>query len=295
MNGMLAAIALGALTGYGLWAVARAFAVPRPRLADALDLLDGRLLAEAEPAAVGLDRLGSWLRARLRRPATAATLRRLKLAGRSLDRHFAHKALFALLGLVLPTLFGAVLAVVAGVSPLLPAGLGLVFATIGFVLPDVLLRQADSEVTADATEALLTYFDLVTLERLANQSGSQSLRSAAALSDVTIFASIRDALERARLEQRAPYPELQKLGAELGLPVLTYVTLVNWGRTLDEAGATLSGALRARVRELRDAHLTEAKIAASAVSERMALFMVVPSLVFGLFFLVPPLLRLIGA
>ncbi|HRA06003.1 MAG TPA: hypothetical protein PKV13_05225 [Propionicimonas sp.] len=292
MNGMLAAIALGALTGYGLWAVARAFAVPRPRLADALDLLDGRLLAEAEPAAVGLDRLGSWLRARLRRPATAATLRRLKLAGRSLDRHFAHKALFALLGLVLPTLFGAVLAVVAGVSPLLPAGLGLVFATIGFVLPDVLLRQADSEVTADATEALLTYFDLVTLERLANQSGSQSLRSAAALSDVTIFASIRDALERARLEQRAPYPELQRLGAELGLPALVDIADV---MALDEAGATLSGALRARVRELRDAHLTEAKIAASAVSERMALFMVVPSLVFGLFFLVPPLLRLIGA
>jgi hypothetical protein len=48
------------------------------------------------------------------------------------------------------------------------------------------------------------------------------------------------------------------------------------------------------VRELRDAHLTQAKIAASAVSERMALFMVIPSLVFGLFFLVPPILRLVG-
>jgi hypothetical protein len=30
------------------------------------------------------------------------------------------------------------------------------------------------------------------------------------------------------------------------------------------------------------------------VSERMALFMVIPSLVFGLFFLVPPILRLVG-
>ena len=102
---------------------------------------------------------------------------------------------------------------------------------------------------------------------------------------------IRDALERARLEQRAPYPELRRLGAELELPALVDIADV---MALDDAGASLSGALRARVRELRDAHLTQARIAASAVSERMAFFMVIPSLVFGMFFLVPPVLRLVG-
>lgn len=292
MNSLLVAIGLGALIGFGLWSVARAFALPRPRLADALDLLDGSVQVEALPETTGLDRLGTWLRAQSRQPASASTLRRLKLAGRSLDRHYAYKGIWALLGLLLPTLCGAVLALMTGAGLLLPAGLGLVCSAIGFVLPDVLLRQAETEVAADATEALLTYFDLVTLERLANQSGTQSLRSAAALSDSTVFASIRDALERARLEQRAPYGELKRLGAELDLPALVDIADV---MALDEAGATLSGALRARVRELRDAHLTEARIAASAVSERLALFMVIPSLVFGLFFLVPPILRLVGA
>lgn len=292
MNPLLIAVAAGALIGFGLWSVAGVLVPAQPRLADALDLLDGRLPPPPEPTQVGIDRIGGWLRARLRRPASVDTLRRLRMAGRSLDRHFAHKALTALTGLVAPSLLGLALALTIGAGFEIPAAAGLVLGLVGFFLPDVMLRRADTEVTEDATEALLTYFDLVTLERLANQSGSHALRAAASLSEVTVFAAIRDALERARLEQRAPYAELQRLGVELELPALVDIADV---MALDEAGAALSGALRARVRELRDAHLTKAKIAASAVSERMAFFMVIPSLVFGLFFLVPPLLRLVGA
>ena len=86
-----------------------------------------------------------------------------------------------------------------------------------------------------------------------------------------------------------PYGELRDVGRQLELPAL--VDLADVMR-LDESGASLSGTLRARVKELRDAHLTTMKVHASAESERMTLFMVVPSLVFGLFFLVPPLLTL---
>lgn len=291
MNGLLQAIASGALAAFGIWAVVGLLLPVRPRLADALDLLDGRLAAPPEPSGTGLDQLGGWLRTRLRRPVPAATLRRLRVAGRSVDRHYAHKAVTALAGLVLPSLAGAALALTVGSGFEVPAAAGLVLGLAGFFVPDLLLRGAEAERAEDATEALLTYFDLVTLERLANSSGSQALRAAAGVSDVTVFAAIRDALERARLEQRAPYPELQRLGRELELPALVDIADV---MALDEAGAALSGALRARVRELRDAHLTQAKIAASAVSERMAFFMVIPSLVFGLFFLVPPILRLLG-
>ncbi|MFT4109600.1 hypothetical protein [Propionicimonas sp.] len=292
MNPLLLAVATGALLGFGLWAFAGAALPVRPRLADALDLLDGRLSAPAEPPGGGIDRLGARLRSRLRRPVSAATLRRLRLAGRSVQRHDAHKVLGAFAGLLLPVLLGAALSALLGTSPAVPALVGLAGGVAGFLLPDLLLRSADGERTEDATEALLTYFDLVTLERLANASGSQALRSAAAVSDVTVFAAIRDALERARLEQRPPYPELRRLGTELELPALVDVADV---MALDEAGASLSVALRARVKELRDAHLTQTRIAASAVSERMAVFMVVPSLVFGLFFLVPPILRLLGS
>lgn len=46
---------------------------------------------------------------------------------------------------------------------------------------------------------------------------------------------------------------------------------------------------------MRDAHLTAAKIEASAASERMTFLMVIPSLVFALLFLIPPLLRILSS
>ena len=60
---------------------------------------------------------------------------------------------------------------------------------------------------------------------------------------------------------------------------------------LDETGAALSGALRARVKELRDAHLTAQQIRASAEAEGMTLYMTLPALVFGLIFLVAAMLE----
>jgi tight adherence protein C len=291
VNNLVLAVFAGSFVAFGVWSLVGVLIPARPRLADALDLLDGRRPQPPELPGTGIDRIGGLVRVRLRQPVGTETLRRLRMAGRSVDRHYAHKVLTALAGLLLPALFG-VGAMLTGWSGFeLPAAVGLVLGVVGFFVPDLLLRRAEGVLGADATEALLTYFDLVTLERLANQSGSQSLRSAAGVSDVTVFAAIRDALERARLEQRAPYDELRRLGVELELPALVDAADV---MSLDEAGAALSGALRARVKELRDAHLTRAKIAAASVSERMALFMVIPSLVFGLFFLVPPILRLVG-
>ncbi len=89
-----------------------------------------------------------------------------------------------------------------------------------------------------------------------------------------------------------PYAELKDVGQSLALPAL--VDLADVMR-LDEAGASLSQTLRARVAELRDAHLTAMKMAANETSERMTVWMVLPSLVFGLIFLAPPLLKLIGS
>lgn len=174
----------------------------------------------------------------------------------------------------------------------MPGLLSLVLAAVGFILPDIALRVAARDIDADAAEALLVFFDLVTLERLANQSAPQSLRAAAAMSDVAVFASIRGALERARLQQSLPYGELRELGRSLALPAL--VDLADVMR-LDESGASLTSTLRARVRELRDAHLAASKMQAAEVSERMTVFMVIPSLILGLFFLVPPLLTLVGS
>jgi hypothetical protein len=289
MSPVLLAALVGSIVAFGAWALAGGVLVPfAPRLSDALDLLDGRLPATPEP---GPDRLGTWLQARLRRPVSAATLRRLRLAGRSVERHFTYKGLGLLTGGVVPLFLAAIAAGLGGFG-FAAIGLAAVpLGVLGFFLPDLMLSANDTAATEDATEALLTYFDLVTLERLANRSGPQALRAAAAVSDITVFSAIREALERARLEQRPPYGELKSLAGQLGLPALADVADV---MSLDDAGASLAGALQARVRELRDAHLSRAKVEASAISERMTFFMVIPALVFAGFFLIPPILRLLA-
>lgn len=287
---MWLAVICGCLLAGGVVAlVARRRPAP-PRLSDALMQLDGgELMADAEPHDPK-ERLGSWAQRTLRIGVSPDLTRRLKLRNLTVSDFVVRKLGLALAGLLTPLVALAVY-LPRGESWPLAVPIALVTALLGFITPDLLLRGEAEAVTADATEALLTFFDLVTLERLANQSAAQSLSNAAAVSDVGIFRWIGAALERARLEQRAPFQELRGLGRELGLPALTDLADV---MRLDDAGASLAGTLRARVKELRDAHLTETKVAAASVSERMTFFMVAPSLLFGLIFLVPPLLRLIA-
>ncbi len=290
MSPALWAAVCGMVLGLGLWSIASgALTRPTLRLSDAIELLDGTLAAP-DPA-TGTDRLGSWVRFKLRRPVGDDTMRRLRMAGRSIDRHFTLKALAGLSAGVATLLLAALGSWIVGAGFAAVGVAAAPAAAAAFFVPDVLLAAGDRRASDDATEALLSYFDLVTLERLANLSGSQALRSAAGVSDVTVFVLIAEALERSRLEQRAPYGDLKRLAAELQLPALADIADV---MSLDESGASLATALQARVKELRDAHLTEAKVGAAAVSERMTFFMVVPALVFAGFFLAPPLLRLIA-
>ena len=283
----------GMLIAFGMVVCVLAFRPQHHRLTDALAVLsDTTPLVQAAPAASGgLSGVGGWWLTR--RPAVPSTelRRQLQLRGRSYERHLGIKIVAAGVGVAVPFAVGVLAWALTGGAPLIPAVVAVVAGLMGFVIPDVLLRGTSRTTNADATEALLVYFDLVTLERMANQSATQALTSAAALSDVAIFATIRAALERAKLQQRMPFAELREVGRELDLPAL--VDLADVMR-LDEAGASLSGSLRARVKELRDAHLTDAKVAAAEMSERMTGLMVMPSLVFGLIFLIPPLLTLVG-
>jgi len=292
MTGLAAAVVSGVLLALGRWALAGYFVPRHPRLADALRVLDGRTESVVATPRDGSDRLGAWVRARVRGGVDNRIARQLHLRGISVDRFYTYKAVGALAGLALPSLVALGLLWVNGTSLLMPLIVAFLLGAIGFFVPDIVIGRGAATTTSDATEALLTFMDLVTLERLANSSATQSLHSAAAVSDQAVFVAIRNSLQRSRLEQRAPFTELKRLGDELELPALCDIADV---MKLDDSGASLSGALRARVKELRDAHLTAAKIEATAVSERMTFLMVIPSLIFGLLFLIPPLLRMLSS
>ncbi len=290
--GILAALCGTAITS-GLFLAVSSLVPRHLRLGDALAQLEGRqTVTAAAPAEASswTDRIGSAAYRSLRLPLSSRTQSLLELRGRSITEHHADKVVLALVGLATPLVVGGAFAWLVGTSWSVPVGAAIALGLLGFFWPDVQLHRSGQVVREDAGEALLAFFDLVTLERLANQSAPQALASAASVSDGTPFRQIRAVLERARLEQRPPYADLRRLADELELPELRDVVDV---MSLDEQGASLVESLRARVRELRDAHLTRQKIAAHETTERMTIFMVLPALVFGLIFLAPPILLLL--
>lgn len=289
-------LAAGALVAAGLVALVVALAPTAPDLEAALTRAGGgeplgARLHDVGPVTSRSERLGAHLYRRSPFPLSEQQRRALQLQETSIAEFYADKAVLAIVGALLPGFVGVVLGLLGGTTSAWPAAAALAGAVVGFFVPDLQLRRSAAVARSGAMEALLLYLELVTLERLTNASATQALQNAATLSDTPLFVQIRSALDRARLEQQAPYAELRRLAAQLDLPELGDVADV---MQLDETGAALSGTLRARVRELRDAHLTTEQIKASAEAEGMTIYMTLPALVFGLIFLVAALLKILS-
>lgn len=268
------------------------------RMGDALAVLDGRpplegpaqadLVRDADST---LERVGARVYTRLRVPLGERTIRLLGLSDRSIGDFVAEKTILALAGLAAPALALAVSALLGSPLPAPTGALCLVLAAAGWCWPDLALRRGAERARFDADEALLTLFDLVLLERMSNRSGVQALEAAAQVSETPVFRRVRGVLTQAGLEQRTPWSGLRALAGELRLPALADLADI---MQLDDQGASLTEPLAARVEELRDAHLTAERMAAQEVSERMTIWMALPVMIFGLAFIAPPLLRLVG-
>ena len=285
----------GMLVLGGLVAVVAALVPAPPGLQPALE----RLGADQPPtdlrridtvAGSASERLGVLVYRRSPVPLTPRQRQLLRLQDKSIAEFYADKVVMAVVGAILPALVGFGWGWMTGGASWWPAGFAVAGLVLGFFVPDLLLRRSGRASQSRAVESLLVFIDLVTLERLANASATEALQSAAALSDVPLFVQIRTALERARLEQQSPYGELRRLADELELSELKDVADI---MQLDESGAALSGTLRARVKELRNAHLTREQIAAGAAAEGMTIYMTIPALIFGMIFLGAAMLTLL--
>lgn len=285
----------GMLALGGVVAVAASLVPSPPSLRPALDrldadpaVLDHRLITVS--AGSRSERLGALVYRRSPIPLSPRQRQLLRLQDKSVAEFYADKVVMAVVGAILPSLLGFAWGWMTGRPSWWPAGLALLGLVAGYFIPDLLLRRSGKATQSRTVESLLVFIDLVTLERLANASATEALQSAAALSDVPLFVQIRTALERARLEQQSPYGELRRLADDLELPELKDVADI---MQLDESGAALSGTLRARVKELRNAHLTREQITAGAAAEGMTIYMTIPALIFGMIFLGAAMLTLL--
>lgn len=233
------------------------------KLGDAVDAVVNPGAAEVSQSATAshigpLDRWMSWLAGQRVATVPRNVHRTLALQGRSLNDFTVERCVWAGGGVLIPVLVQVLPSLGMGTWTI-PVLASLVAGVTGWFVPLLRLRSARVQVQQDAVEAILTFVDLVTLARLANQSSTKSLWIAGGISDHSVLVRIRSSLERSRLEQKPPWSGLEALAGELDLPQLAELTEV---LRLDDQGASLAQVLRARVADMRDAHLTREKVAA---------------------------------
>jgi hypothetical protein len=263
-------ILAGAALGIGLAVLAAELRPAPPDLSSALERLhrepvrpraqDGR---DAD-ADLG-ERIGRRL---LGLPGVRIPTRELSLIGRTPARFMAHKAMFALLGLLLPPLMQFSYGAMGGTLPIAVPVLGSLLLAAGFwFLPDVVVHSEAKEARVEYLHGIAAYLELVALERAADCGPAEALHRAARVGRGTVFLRISDTLDRAALDRLPPWDGLETLSAELELTPLQ--DLADIMRISGTDGAAVYRALRARARNLRAELLTDDLDRANVDSERM--------------------------
>jgi tight adherence protein C len=264
---------LGAGTGVGVWLVVRA-ATRRP-------LSLAAVFAALDQPGIPHNRIGDTQRPagletaayRLLRSMGFTVTRQgqaLRLSDRSEQRHALDRLVGAVGGLLGPNLIGVAL-VVAGIG--IPVGLPVVvsFATMigGFMLPELTVKDTAEKRRRAFRHALSAYLDLVNVLLAGGAGIETALYAAAEAGDGWGFATIRSALQRARLTGRSPWETFAMLGDELGVSELAELS----------ASVSLAGSHGARIRQslaakadtLRGHQIAETESEAEAATERMTI------------------------
>ena len=289
--------------GFGLLLVVRGLRPARPSLATSLErsrtvpagVLNTRTLPGAGPGAASGSGVGTRLAAELDRPGLrlASVQADLAIVGHPVERFFADKALFALVGALLVPSVVALLGLGGVVVPLvLPVWTSLVLGVVGFFLPDLLIRGEAAARRRSFRHALGAFLDLVSIALAGGAGVEAALHDAATLGQGWSFTRLREALADARLSGATPWQALGRLGTELGVSELSELA----------SNLTLAGTEGARVREslaakavsLRRHEAAEAETRAQEASERMSLPVAVLLFGFLVFLGYPALARVLS-
>ncbi|MCX4468928.1 type II secretion system F family protein [Micromonospora sp. NBC_01655] len=258
------AVCGGAAVGLGVFLVVREALPAAPALGPALRRLHqpagtGRTAASGAQHLDWVGGLARWLR---------PPHRQLALIDRTPEQYALSLLLSALIGLVTPTLAGAVL-FLGGVSvPVVVPLLG----SLGMALVAALVAHRSVLTRADAArcefrQAVCTYLDLVALQLSAAHGPVQALERAAAVCDGWVFDRIRESLRIAQMQMHSPWDELRELADKIGIPELGDVGAIM--RSSGSEGAQVHETLRSRADSLRDQIRTDNLARAEAVTSRL--------------------------
>ncbi|MBO2465037.1 type II secretion system F family protein [Actinomadura violacea] len=231
------------------------------------------------------ERLGRWLADRVARPAGTLAVPRADLAllGRPAERFMLDKLVLLVTGLVVPPVFGGLVALTGGSLPwTFPIVTGVVLAVILWLVPDWNVRSQARQRRRDFRYAFTSYLQLVVLEREAGAALNAALENPAKITDGWPFQHVHQALTRARNGQEQPWRALSRLGEEIGVRDL--IDLAHTAEIAGSEGAKMHDVLVAKITSMR--HEASASARAEANSRTTAMWVPTSLLMLGFVILV---------
>jgi tight adherence protein C len=298
---MTTGVLLGAALGGALCLLIYALVPPRPQLATAVARWERQRARQITGTTTSTetlsrrDQLGRWMATVLAQRGIALGKLRtdLALADKTLEAHLARKAGYALIGLLLPSVFTAVLLAGGITAPLvLPVAGGLLLAVVFFMLPDLSVSQQADQRRHELRRALSCYLDLVAMSLAGGRGLPEALPTSARIGNSWGFRLLQDTLEHAKYVGTSPWAALAELGERTGMG-----ELADLGGALllvADDGAKVRSSLTARASTQRRRQLAEAEGAAEKADQSIQMAQVVLAVGFVLFLGYPAVVNVLA-
>jgi Flp pilus assembly protein TadB len=193
---------------------------------------------------------------------------RLRILGKSLERHAYEKMFAGVVGLILPLAVGAVATVRWPQVP--PAAIlvaSVLMGMAGFFYPDLPLAGQVANRQRAFRHSLSSYLDLVSITLAGGGGVESALVAGAEAGDGWVFAEFRSALRRGELTGLTPWDSFERLGEHYGIDELR--ELASSVALAGGQGARVRQSLVAKAEALRAQQTAEIEAMAESNTEKM--------------------------
>jgi hypothetical protein len=269
MSPVILALIPGAFIGVGLAIFVLHFAPRIIHVDDALDRLGDLTITDTSDKKAGTssDRIGSWLSQHLPDiPGLSAPTKQLDLLEIPVNKFYAQKFQFAVIGFIGPLLLPILFQLLLGIFFPLPLVLSPILAAIMWAAPDATVRAKAREAQREFTRFVTVYLELVAVALLGTTTADSALSNAASVSDSWVFRRIRREYQVADLTRISKWDALDRLGEQIEVPALREMSRM---MRMAEARVGLRDQLRAACAKLRTQVAADDKEAAERVTSRM--------------------------